>query len=73
MRRAGVPIVVAQVGGARTGAQMPLWGAEYLGWKIKNGSAAIKADRQHRATALPDATSRTNHPARTPIRFRKLG
>jgi tripartite-type tricarboxylate transporter receptor subunit TctC len=29
------PIAVAQVGGARTGAQMALFGAEYLNWKIK--------------------------------------
>jgi tripartite-type tricarboxylate transporter receptor subunit TctC len=35
MAKTGAPIAVAQVGGARTGAQMPLWGAEYLNWKIK--------------------------------------
>lgn len=31
----GEPINVAQVGSARTGAQIALWGAEYLGWKIR--------------------------------------
>lgn len=46
MAATGAPIAVAQVGGARTGAQMPLWGAEYLGWKIKwvsgyQGTAAL--------------------------------
>jgi tripartite-type tricarboxylate transporter receptor subunit TctC len=46
MAATGSPIAVAQVGGARTGAQMPLWGAEYLGWKIKwvsgyQGTAAL--------------------------------
>jgi tripartite-type tricarboxylate transporter receptor subunit TctC len=46
MAKTGAPIAVAQVGGARTGAQMPLWGAEYLNWKIKwvsgyQGTAAL--------------------------------
>lgn len=46
MAKTGAPIAVAQVGGARTGAQMPLWAAEYLGWKIKwvsgyQGTAAL--------------------------------
>jgi putative tricarboxylic transport membrane protein len=46
MAKTGSPIAVAQVGGARTGAQMPLWGAQYLGWKIKwvsgyQGTAAL--------------------------------
>jgi tripartite-type tricarboxylate transporter receptor subunit TctC len=31
----GEPINVAQVGSARTGAQIALWGAEYLGWNIR--------------------------------------
>jgi tripartite-type tricarboxylate transporter receptor subunit TctC len=33
--RTGEPINVAQVGSARTGAQIALWGAEYLGWNIR--------------------------------------
>lgn len=46
MAKTGAPIAVAQVGGARTGAQMPLWGAQYLDWKIKwvsgyQGTAAL--------------------------------
>ena len=35
MQATGEPINVAQVGSARTGAQIALWGAEYLGWKIR--------------------------------------
>jgi tripartite-type tricarboxylate transporter receptor subunit TctC len=35
MKATGEPINVAQVGSARTGAQIALWGAEYLGWKIR--------------------------------------
>lgn len=35
MRNHGTPIVVAQVGGARAGAQIALFAAEYLGWKLK--------------------------------------
>jgi tripartite-type tricarboxylate transporter receptor subunit TctC len=46
MEKTGTPIVVAQVGGVRTGAQMALFAAEYLGWKIKwvsgyQGTAAL--------------------------------
>lgn len=46
MAKTGAPIAVAQVGGARTGAQMPLWGAQFLDWKIKwvsgyQGTAAL--------------------------------
>jgi len=33
--RAGEPVVMAQVGGARTAALVAVWGAEYLGWKLR--------------------------------------
>lgn len=32
---AGEPVVMAQVGGARTAALVAVWGAEYLGWKLR--------------------------------------
>lgn len=35
MEQGGAPLVVAQVGAARTGAQMALWGAAALGWRIR--------------------------------------
>jgi tripartite-type tricarboxylate transporter receptor subunit TctC len=31
----GTPVAVAQVGGVSSRAQLPLWGAEYLGWKLR--------------------------------------
>src|SRR4029077_14836022 len=29
------PVVMAQVGGTRTGALVSVWGAEYLGWNVR--------------------------------------
>jgi tripartite-type tricarboxylate transporter receptor subunit TctC len=34
-RREGPPVVMAQVGGARTAALIAVWGAEYLGWHVR--------------------------------------
>ncbi len=31
----GEPVVMAQVGGTRTAALIAVWGAEYLGWKVR--------------------------------------
>jgi tripartite-type tricarboxylate transporter receptor subunit TctC len=31
----GAPVVMAQVGGARTAALIAVWGAEYLGWNVR--------------------------------------
>ncbi len=33
--RAREPVVMAQVGGTRTGALISVWGAEYLGWNVR--------------------------------------
>jgi putative tricarboxylic transport membrane protein len=33
--RSGEPVVMAQVGGARTAALIAVWGAEYLGWRLR--------------------------------------
>jgi tripartite-type tricarboxylate transporter receptor subunit TctC len=33
--RSGEPVIMAQVGGARTAALIAVWGAEYLGWKVR--------------------------------------
>jgi tripartite-type tricarboxylate transporter receptor subunit TctC len=35
MASTGAPVAVAQVGGISSRAQLPLWGAEYLGWKLR--------------------------------------
>jgi len=33
--RHGEPVVMAQVGGTRAGTLMPVWGSEYLGWRVR--------------------------------------
>jgi tripartite-type tricarboxylate transporter receptor subunit TctC len=35
LNRAREPVVMAQVGGARTAALIAVWGAEYLGWNLR--------------------------------------
>src|SRR5262249_26761509 len=33
--RAREPVIMAQVGGTRTGALISVWGSEYLGWNVR--------------------------------------
>jgi tripartite-type tricarboxylate transporter receptor subunit TctC len=65
MQAGGPPLVVAQVGAARTAAQMALWGAATLGWRIRwisgyAGSADLATALLRGEADMTDTAGRAN-------------